>query len=83
MGQGRTVAVFGWRHGANAVAAIGALREFTDLSLSEAKALVEARLAGETVLAQARTNSGADQLISALEECGFDARQDIDGTARA
>ena len=78
-----TISVHGWHKGANSVAAIKSLQEFADLPLSDAKAIVEAWLDGESRKVVARTPEVANELASALKGSGFDARPESNRTASA
>jgi hypothetical protein len=77
----RTVSLLGWQRGASMIQAIAILRKFTDLSLSQAKSKLDARLNGEKVQVVASSPEKARELATELEACGFSARQDHDRTA--
>ena len=75
-GQGGcTVQLLGYSYGANTIAAIKAVREYTSLLLKESKDSIEACMEGKPVVITARTDGDAVALVAALRSCLFAAEQ--------
>lgn len=75
-GQGGcNVQLLGYSYGANTIAAIKAVREYTSLLLKESKDSIEACMVGKAVVVTARTDGDAVALVAALKSCLFAAEQ--------
>lgn len=68
------VVIEGWRDGASAVSAIDTLRTIGQLSLPDAKSLIDQTLAGASVVIEVGGRDRAKNLWEALQEVGFKAR---------
>jgi len=68
------VCVIGWRVGAQTVAAIQAIRDFSQLGLADAKGLVDRVLAGAMIVIETNSAESAQALVAALDRLKFDAQ---------
>ena len=73
-GRGKlyTVQINGWRPGAKKITATKAIRCFAGLGLTDAKAMVDSCLNGQTVSVSVDGDVAAGNLTKALHDAAFD-----------